>query len=590
MKILYAIKDIAKKLNYVLSKEEKKDSILVVFMSFLEAGIELLGVSVLVPLMQVFVDTDLIINSSYAKYVAEVFHIKDSKVLIILLFVAVALVFVLKNLLAILASYVSARFSCKVMAGLGTRMMQAYMERDYSFFANTNISEIHRGINTDTVRVYEMLNNIVQMIKAVLIIVIFFLYLIYTNWYVALCIVVVSILSFNLIIKGFKRIVEESGEQYRTYVKYATQNVLEAFSGIKEVLILNRRQYFVDLYKRTYTKVQKTQVKKMMAESSPVRILEAILVCTVIAIMTVVYLCVNDLAGVVPTLAIFAYASIRIMPQLGSVSGLVNAITFEKSSLDSVYLNLKKLDLLSQNDIQKKGNQQQKIVFAKELKLQHIVWSYDGSNYVLKELNLNIKKGESIAFIGKSGAGKSTLVDIILGLLVPQQGEILIDGVQTNIGNSDWSKLIGYVPQTNYLLDDTIRRNIAFGIEEDKIDNDKIQQAIIKAQLKEYIDSLPEGVETMVGERGARLSGGQRQRIVIARALYNDPSVLILDEATSALDGETEAAVVGALNALKGKLTIIVVAHRLSTIRKCDHIYEIEDGRAVEKNKDELFN
>ena len=591
MNIIRSINDIFKKLNYVLEKDEKLIGIGVLFLTFIESLTELVGVSVIVPLIQAFVDIDLLIEAELSQKVIKMFNIQSNEMFVVLLFSVVGIVFVAKNALAIFTKYVSIRFSCKVTRGLSTRMMQAYMEREYSFFVSTNVSEIYRGMNTDTVRVYELLNSGIQFIKSCMMIGVLFMYLLFTSWWMTLIIILIALLFFVLIFRSFRRVVVESGEKNRLYSSLSVKNVLESFAGIKEILVLNCQQYFVRKYKKTYTEIQRTQIRKTMAEGVPTHILEMILVTVVMVVMSLLYLNLKDLSSIVPTLVAFAYACTRIMPLLGGVAGTANAITFQRISLNAVYDEFEKLRVASEREqVQIREADGSGISFNSKMEFKNIHFAYEGSTKpVLEDLDLTIHKGESIAFIGKSGAGKSTLVDIILGLFMPQQGDIYIDGINVTGCNFGWCNLVGYVPQANYLLDDTIRRNIAFGVEEDKIDEARLWQAITKAQLKEHIDSLPEGIDTVVGERGVRLSGGQRQRIVIARALYNNPAILILDEATSALDAETEAAVVSSLDKLKEELTLIVVAHRLSTIKDCDHIYEIVDGRAVEVDKNQLF-
>lgn len=590
MKIVQAVRDILKKLNYILSNKEKVMGIVVLLLTFVESLTELLGVSVIVPLIQAFIDPSVIIESDMAQTIMHLLMIENGDIFIVLLFVCVAMVFVIKNILALIAKYVSVKFSCAVMRGLGTRMMRTYMEREYLFFVNTNVSEIYRGMNTDVVRVYEMLNSGIQLIKSGLIVTILFLYLLFTNWWITIGLISIIGIIFLIIYCSLRKVMRVNGEKYRTFSSIAVKNVLEAFAGIKEILVLKRQTYFVDAYDRNYAIVQKAQVKKTMAEGAPTHILEAVLVSGVMIGMGYAYLALDSFSTIVPMLAAFAYACTRVMPLMGTIAGGVNTILFQKVSLDAVYSAFIKLNE-NKPSVLPEVHECRELHFIDKIEFKGVHWTYgDESRYVLEGLNLTINKGESIAFIGKSGAGKSTLVDIILGLYIPQKGKILVDGLDVTREQVDWSGLVGYVPQTNYLLDDTIRRNIAFGIAEEEIDNEKIEKAIEKAQLKEYIDSLPEGVNTIVGERGIRLSGGQRQRIVIARALYNEPEILILDEATSALDGDTEGAVVKALDKLKGDLTLIVVAHRLSTIKDCDHIYEIDNGRATEQDKKVLFS
>ena len=230
-------------------------------------------------------------------------------------------------------------------------------------------------------------------------------------------------------------------------------------------------------------------------------------------------------------------------------------------------------------------------VFNQEIVVSNMQWTYPNSpHHVIRDLNLTIQKGRSVALIGESGAGKSTMADILLGLLVPDQGDITVDGVSIYEMMDAWKATIGYVPQVVFLTDDTIRHNIAFGVDEKDIDDNKIRLAVEKAQLAETIAALPDGLNTVLGERGTRFSGGQRQRVAIARALYNDPEILILDEATAALDNDTENAVMEAIDALQGYKTLVIIAHRLTTIRNCDEIYEIKDGKAYRKEKEEIFS
>lgn len=227
--------------------------------------------------------------------------------------------------------------------------------------------------------------------------------------------------------------------------------------------------------------------------------------------------------------------------------------------------------------------------FEDHITVEDVTWRYEGgSETILDGLNLEIKKGQSVALIGHSGAGKTTLGDVILGLLEPQKGRVCIDGVDIRTMGDELGKIIGFVPQSIYLTEDTIRCNIAFGIDEKKIDDEKIYMALEKAQLRDFVEGLPQGLDTMVGERGVRISGGQRQRMAIARALYLDPQILVLDEATSALDSETETAVMESIDALQGEKTLIIIAHRLSTIQNCDVAYEIVGGKAVERKVSDL--
>ena len=285
-----------------------------------------------------------------------------------------------------------------------------------------------------------------------------------------------------------------------------------------------------------------------------------------------------DLLSIVPTLAVFAVAAFRLLPSVGKINGLLADYNFYRPRVDFIYE-----DMHGVQEITECNKSDDKIIsFNESIELSDVSFAYAGTDkYILDKVSLSIARGESVGVVGPSGAGKTTLVDVIMGLLKISAGDIKVDGVSVFEGLSSWQRLIGYVPQNIYLSDDSIRHNIAFGIPDEEIDDDRISECIKEARLLDLVSELTDGVETVIGDRGIRLSGGQRQRIAIARALYFSPGVLVLDEATSSLDNDTEAAVMEAIEALHGKVTMIVVAHRLSTIEKCDKVYRVEDGKVT---------
>ena len=296
----------------------------------------------------------------------------------------------------------------------------------------------------------------------------------------------------------------------------------------------------------------------------------------------------DDTAFFITQLTAFAVASIRLLPSVGKINAYVNNILYCKPSLDLIYNDFREIEGHEFDSIS--DEEREEFSFEESIKIKDITYRYPNTDKdVLHNVSLVVPKGKTVAFIGSSGAGKTTLADIVLGLLQPQQGEVLVDNWSIYAHMSAWHKKMGYIPQTIYLSDDNIRNNIAFGIEEEKIDDKAVEQAIKKAQLYDFVQSLPDKLNTFVGDRGIRLSGGQRQRIGIARALYHDPDVLVLDEATSALDNETEQAVMEAIESLQGLKTMIIIAHRLTTIRNADLIYEVENGKVSLREKEEVF-
>ena len=367
---------------------------------------------------------------------------------------------------------------------------------------------------------------------------------------------------------GFKRIMSDMGHQQREAGRNCSKHTYQAINGIKEITVMRRRENFVKQYDKAADLRRETNLAYNFITACPNRIVEAVCIGGIMAVVCIRIANGADMAEFVPQLGTFAVAAFQILPSISNISAYVSGLVFYRPTLEEAYNN---------------------ITEARDV--ENIVWHYHNSDKknILNGLSLEIKKGQSVALIGASGAGKSTLADVILGLLPPQEGTVNVDGKSIYEIPNEWAKMIGYVPQSVFLIDDTIRNNVSFGLLPEEIDDKKVWGALEQAHLAEFVRSLPRGIDTIVGERGVRFSGGQRQRVAIARALYYNPEILVLDEATSALDTETENAVMESIDALQGKKTLIIVAHRLTTIRNCDRIFEIVEGKAVEREKSEVF-
>jgi len=378
-------------------------------------------------------------------------------------------------------------------------------------------------------------------------------------------------------LKVFKKRLRAAGRKSRDKQGTTRQAVLEALGGIKEIKVLNREQVFVEDYNEEYKDYAESNRRFKVYSMIPKPVMETVSISGLLLIVCVKVGMGADPVSFIPTISVFAVGAFRMLPSANRMAEYLSRIMFSKPAIDSIYHDLKQIEELMEN--LKCIEDTQQISFEKEIKVEHITFGYPGSEkYVFQDASLVIPKNKSVAFIGPSGQGKTTLADIILGLLEPQEGQVLVDDVDIRHGMHAWNKKLGYIPQTISLLDASIRDNILFGVEKEKIDESRLQEAIKEAQLKEFIDTLEEGLNTVIGEGGVRLSGGQRQRIGIARALYHNPEVLVLDEATSALDNDTEAAVMEAIDYLAGSKTLIIIAHRLSTIQNCDLVYRIEAG------------
>lgn len=578
-------KDLLSTIFDILNRKQRYLTFLVFFLTLIGALLEVIGVSAVLPLIQAMIYPDQLRENALVKMLIAIFHIGGNTQLLLLISFGVVGVYLIKNGYLIFLSYVRIKYSTAIQRELGIRIMNIYMKQGYPFFIKSNTNDLYRGITGDVAGIYNILNFGFRLIAESITVICICIYMFITDWIMAIFVAAFALISILIIMLFGKKKMRKLGEDYRKYDMLTRKWSAQAFQGIKEVLVLNRQEFFINRYRESTTKQQSAMVKQTVAAESPTYILE--FACVVGLIFAVAFRTIMgvDNTSFVLNIAAFAVSAFRIMPSLGRIANAVNNILFNIPALNKTYETTKMKNVLENRGEILDDKRQGDFCFKKEISLKNICWRYEGGQEdTIHYLNLTIKKGDAIAFIGESGTGKSTIADIILGLFRPQQGEICVDGIDIKKMPERWSKMIGYVPQSVYLLDDTIRNNIAFGIEEDKIDEGKIWDVLEQAQMKSYVEKLPEGLDTMLGERGIRFSGGQRQRIAIARALYFDPDILILDEATSALDNKTEEAVMEAVDMLQGWKTLIIIAHRLSTIKKCNHVYEILDGQAVETN------
>lgn len=584
---LLLVKDLLYKIFHTLNRRQRHLTFLVFFLTLIGALLEVIGVSAVLPLIQAMIYPDQLRENVLIQRITTAWHIDSDIQLLLLIALGVIGVYFFKNGYLIFLSYIRIKYSASIQRELGIRIITIYMDQGYPFFIKRNTNDLYRGITGDVAGIYNILNFGFRFIAESITVICICVYMFITDWIMAIFVAVFALLSVLLIILFSKKKMGKLGEQYRKNDMLTRRWSAQAFQGIKEVLILNKQRFFVDRYREALTMQQNAMVKQTVAAESPTYILE--FTCVVGLIIAVAFRTMMgvDNSAFILDIATFAVSAFRIMPSLGRIGNSANNILFNIPSLNKTYEAAKMQNIIEEKQENLDSNEDYRdFCFQKEISLKNICWRYEGADRdTIHHLNLTIKKGDAVAFIGESGTGKSTMADIILGLFIPQEGKICVDGVDIRRIPRRWHEMIGYVPQSVYLLDDTIRNNIAFGIEREKIDDAKIWRVLEQAQMKSYVEKLEDGLDTMLGERGIRFSGGQRQRIAIARALYYDPDILILDEATSALDNKTEEAVMEAVDMLQGWKTLIIIAHRLSTIQKCDYVYEIVDGQAVERKR-----
>lgn len=580
-----------KKLNYILDRKQKVNLLFLLLIVFIGAFVELLGVSSILPLIDVALNPSIIEEKWYLIQIKEGFHLDNSNQVIIVLSVALIIIYVVKNLYITIQYNLQYRFIFNNQRRLAVKMMNAYMNQNYLFHVSRNVAELQRNVTEDVNSFYTVVLNILQFLAEASVGVVLVLFLMRTDIITTLVVAIIVCafaLFFGIV---FKKVLVKKGQENRKTSVQLSKWALQSFSGIKEIKVMNKERFFINNYEKTYKKFTVLQRQQTMLSFIPRPTMETVCICGLLLTLIIKLNFFNsDVTDFIPSLSVFAIAAFRMLPSFNRISGYMSSIMFNRNAVDVLYRDLSEIDHLmeySQDEESISATQQQ---LSEGIDIEKISFQYPNiDKWVLKDLSMHIEKNTSVAFIGESGSGKTTLADIVLGILQPQKGKIKVDGKDILENIREWHSCIGYIPQTIYLIDDTIRANIAFGIEAKNIDEDQIWRAAKEAKLDSFIKSLPEGLDTVIGDRGVKLSGGQRQRIGIARALYKNPTVLILDEATSALDNETEKEVMESIDGLHGFRTLIIIAHRLSTIKECDVIYEIKNGQAEVVNINSIF-
>lgn len=565
----------------VFTAKQKAQLVLLLFLTVIGSGLELLGVSAIMPFVNVAMEPNSITESKWMYFLYSRLHLASvNQFLVFLAFVLVA-VYIFKNLFLIgLYSY-QYRFTFQGQKRLECRLLSCYMQQDYTFHLSQNSAALQRNIIQDVGGFFQSVLAVMQLLTELCVCLALFVYLLVIDITITVGVAVLLGIYLLFFVKYLRKRIDKIGAESRGANAKRVQWVQQALGGIKEIKILSREPYFLSSYEKNAAVYADKQRRYQLATIAPRPITEMLGISSLLMIVAIKLLSGTDIAYMLPVLSVFAIAAFRLLPSFGRVSGTLGIIAFNRSSVNEICTDIEEVDaLLQANTERSRGTDT--ISFQREIKVDKVCFQYPNTDkYVLKDASLTIPKNKSVAFIGPSGAGKTTMADVILGVLEPQKGHITVDDQDVYRNLDAWHKKLGYIPQTIYLMDDSIRRNVAFGIAEEEIDDTRVREALKEAQLLEFVEGLEESIDTFIGERGVRLSGGQRQRIGIARALYNDPEILVLDEATSALDNETEKAIMEAIDMLQGNKTLLIIAHRLSTIQNCDYIYEIRDGKAT---------
>lgn len=576
------------KVRAIFDRKQKWQLVGLGIMIFIGGLLETLGVSAMIPVVQALLAPDELMGYidriSVVKNLCDVLSITTVKQVTMALLYGMMAIYVIKNLYILLLTYMQNTFITKNRNRMISRVMAEFLNRPYEKYLGADIPTVFRITDSDIPQTFSLILAMLQLASEAVVTCLIFMVLLLNDPRMTLFIIMVFGLLTLFIVKVFKPRLNRIGARNQAIQSRIAKWRIQATYGLKDVKVLNREEFYVRNYYETGKVGAEVARNYAVLNNMPRLLIETVFIVSVLGFLVVYINGGGDITAMVTTISAFAIAAVRVLPSVNRINTYITEIAYTQPSLDFVYDNLQegmKTDAMLAE--RRAYSQVEKLKLDYQIELDHISFHYpDSDKNIFEDAHMIVPKGKSVGIIGTSGAGKSTIVDILLGLLHAQTGRITCDGVDIFKNYESWLAQIGYIPQSIYLIDESIRDNIAFGIDADKIDEKRIWEVLEEAQLKEFVEELPEGLDTTIGDRGVRLSGGQRQRIGIARALYNDPEILVFDEATSALDNDTEAAVMEAVNSFHGRKTMIIIAHRLNTIEKCDMIYKVENMKLVE--------
>lgn len=581
------MKKIYRKLIVLLDERQKRKMALLVFLMLIGAVLETLGVSMIYPVLKVVMTENAVQDSRTLQIVCDLFRIdhEDTRSLMVLVMSGLIVVFALKNMFLFFQQKVQLKFVYTNQFATSRRMMINFMQRPYEYYLNADTSVIQRSITSDVNNMYGLILSLLQLVSESIVFVCLVVVSLVTDVWMSITVAFLLIAALLIIKCVLKPIMRRAGEENQEYYSGLYKWIDQSVMGIKEIKIADKESYFINEYAKCGAGYVSAVQRYNLYNATPRLLIETVAIAGMILYVMVSMLKGGEIANIMPQLGILAVAAMRLIPCANRINNHLTSIAYFEPFFMGVSDNLQEEirdeSINYDEETYRKTDEVEKLEIRDKIELKDIVYKYPNSEVLIFDhADMEIPIGKSVGIVGTSGAGKTTVVDILLGLLQLQRGQILADGKEVREHYRSWLKNIGYIPQTIFMIDSTIRKNVAFGCADEDIDDEKVWRALREAQLDEFVRGLPQGLDTGIGERGIRISGGQRQRIGIARALFEDPEVLVLDEATSALDNETEAAIMDSINRLHGRKTLIIIAHRLQTIEKCDMVYRVENGAA----------
>ena len=570
---------ILKKMNVLLDRRQKLAMAGLMVLMVIGAFLQTAGVGLLVQVVSVVIDPGAVEKSAMVRGFYDFLGCQDFQSFSVTVMALLIVTFAVKNVFLFVQQKLTFAFVYTNQFRTSERMMRNYLRRGYEFYLNADTAVVQRSITSDVNNMYALILALLQLLSDGVVSLFVVSYCLMANGLMTMLLAFSLVALMAAIKKVLKPVMHKAGEDNQNYYSSLFKWISQTAQGIKEVKIICKEQYFVDEYRKCGKGYVDAVQRYSLYNNVPKLLIETVCIGVMMGYMIVLTLTGTSTENMLEVLSTLAAAAFVLLPAVNRINNQINSIAYFEPFFMGVSDNLQE-EIEDDRVDMSFAAEAEKLPLERSIELRDITYAYPNTEkLIFDHAELEIAIGSAVGIVGTSGAGKSTIVDVLLGLLEVRSGAIYADGVDVKTCYRAFLKNIGYIPQMIFMLDDTIRRNVAFGVHDQDIDEERIWEVLREAQLDEFVKSLPEGLDTGIGERGIRLSGGQRQRIGIARALYYDPEVLILDEATSALDNDTEAAIMDSINRLHGRKTLVIIAHRLQTIEKCDVVYRVEDGK-----------
>ena len=576
-------RDLLKKLSAILDRGQKIRILGLMVLILIGGLLETASASLILPLVSAILDEEKFAENRYVMQIRELLGIESIRTFTLCMLGFIIAIYIFKAVFLILQTYLLAGFANRNRARCTTNLLWQFLHRPYEYYLYAETSDIIRTIYGDMDNIFNLLLQCMNFASELMVSLCLGVFLLITDW--KMCLLMVLLLGVLTLInvKVIKKHLNIAGEGSRITQAGMYKWILQGASGIKDVKVLRKEYYFTDRYSDSAEGYADNQIKYNVLTNLPRLLIEAVAILGILIYVMISMLMGVNIASLMTTIAAFAVAAMRLLPSVNRLNTYIANIAYFEPALDFIYENVNTKGLSEENVLITHNPTEEYVPalsFKDKIELNDITFAYPNTDKnIFTHADMTVPIGASVGVVGASGAGKSTIVDIMLGLLEVKSGEILCDGIDAIEHYPEWLSHIGYIPQTIYMLDDSIRRNIAFGVDDSDIDDDRVWAVLKEAQMMDFVKDLPDGLDAQIGERGVRISGGQRQRLGIARALYHNPQILIFDEATSALDNDTETAIMDAIDSLHGQKTMVIIAHRLRTIENCDIIYEVKDEK-----------